>query len=124
LIAARHSCDSDASLGEGVGCFVGAIELNALGIALTSAGVATVGGTAIAPTLDVPQDQVDRNPEPRVAVTPRIEPTLVELTERASMAGRAGKCAVVVAIAETVELRDPDYRFGGFAADGAIAGCL
>jgi hypothetical protein len=125
VIAAHRPCDQDASLGEGVGCLVGSIELDAVGIALTAAGVATVGGTAIAPTLELTEDRpAIPSAELAARVAPSTEPTLVELTERASMAGRVGQCKVVAAIAERVEMRDSAYRFGEFAADGAIASCL
>ncbi len=124
LIAANRPCDPDTDIIDGVGCIMGSLTLNGIGLALAAVGVTTVGGTALSPTLDNPNEHLTIASQPGLAAMPSNEPTLVELTERASMAGRVGQCKVVIAIAERVEMRDPDYRFGDFVSDGAIAGCL
>jgi hypothetical protein len=51
-------------------------------------------------------------------------PTLVDLTNQASIAARAGQCTYVEVLAARVSAIDDVYRSAGFLADPAIFDCL
>ncbi|CAN5912104.1 hypothetical protein BH11MYX3_BH11MYX3_26120 [soil metagenome] len=50
--------------------------------------------------------------------------SLVDLAERASVAAHGGRCVETAALADRIEMLDPDYRYGAFVKDAAIATCL
>ncbi len=131
LVAMLQPCKEDIGVIEAAGCGVRAVELYTAGLLFGGAGVATLAVTAASPTVDEPEAKPtpSANAELEAVVVPdQAAPpanlSVAELTRQASTAARIGHCGAVASIADRVELLDPTYRYKGFVADAAIAGCL
>jgi hypothetical protein len=127
-------CQEDPDLATGIGCAVGAIELNAVGIVVAAAGLVVLGASAMSATMPEPKRSPE-SPTPIVTADPTFSPAprpspgkdaeLVRtLTESARTAARQGSCRSVETIANRVAELDPTYRRGGFASDPDIASCV
>lgn len=126
VVVAQQPCDSDASLTEGAGCLFGSAELFGVGAALGVLGLGTMLGTAIAPTVEEAPRRVapiesttveTRAPDPAPA-------SIAELATQASVAAHGGRCVEAAALADRIEMLDPEYRYGAFVKDAAIAACV
>lgn len=127
VVVARQPCDTDVSLSEGAGCVVGSAELFGLGLALGVIGVGTMMGTAVAPTIESEKDAprppatIDASVAAKAAPPPA---SISELAAQASIAAHAGRCVEAAALADRIEMIDPEYRYRDFVKDAAIASCV
>ena len=126
VVVAREPCDTDVSFSEGAGCIFGSAELFGAGLALGALGLGTMMGTALAPTIE-PEGRPVATFEMTAAATPAPDPapaSLAELAAQASVAAHGGRCVEASALADRIEMVDPEYRFGAFVKDAAIAACV
>jgi hypothetical protein len=130
--AVTASCETEMSFEEGLGCGVGAMFETLAGVVLLTTGASGLIYNEVRSTVREPEAA------PPVAVIEHhyvagagdigepatADPVLRNLTLQASVAARAGHCAVVRSIATRVADRDRSYRRDGFVTDQAIVRCL